>query len=90
MSQNLLLIDAESDFDVFKAAASRGGVRILKLLHECGGLNVNQIAERLVQPQSSVSNNVKILEKAGLIRTETVSARKGVVSQSFRQFEKAV
>ena len=77
MSQNLLLIDAEADFEIFRAAASRGGVRILKLLHETGGLNVNQIAERLEQPQSSVSNNVQALEKAGLIRTETISARKG-------------
>jgi predicted transcriptional regulator len=77
MSQNLLLIDADTDFDILKAAASRGGVRILKLLHETGGMNVNQIAEHLLQPQSSVSNNVQMLEKAGLIRTETVSARKG-------------
>ncbi|NVK56140.1 MAG: MarR family transcriptional regulator [Alteromonadaceae bacterium] len=77
MSQNMLLIDAEADFDVFKVAASRNGVLILKLLHDAGGLNVNQIAERLGQPQSSVSNNVQALEKAGLIRTEMISARKG-------------
>ncbi|MFZ3584172.1 ArsR/SmtB family transcription factor [Loktanella sp. DJP18] len=77
MSPNLLLLDAETDFETFKAAASRGGVRILKLLHDHGGMNINQIAERLGQPQSSVSNNVQSLVKAGLIRTETVSARKG-------------
>ncbi|MBQ2262211.1 MAG: winged helix-turn-helix transcriptional regulator [Loktanella sp.] len=77
MGNNYLLIDAEDNFEVLKSAASRGGVKILKLLHQAGGLNVNQIAERLGQPQSSVSNHVQSLEQAGLIRTEAVKARKG-------------
>ncbi|MFN3662584.1 ArsR/SmtB family transcription factor [Yoonia sp.] len=52
-------------------------MKILKLLHQSGGMNVNEIAERLGQPQSSVSNHIQSLEHAGLIRTEMVKARKG-------------
>lgn len=77
MGQNFLLIDAEENFEVLKSASSKGGVKILKLLHQSGGMNVNEIAEQLGQPQSSVSNHIQSLERAGLIRTETVKARKG-------------
>ena len=52
-------------------------IKILKLLHVQGPLNVNDIAAALDLPQSTVSSNVQILEEAGLIRTETQKARKG-------------
>ncbi|MFP3435309.1 MarR family transcriptional regulator, partial [Paraburkholderia sp. SIMBA_061] len=41
------------------------------------GLNVNEIAQRLELPQSTVSAGVAVLEEAGLLRTETRKARKG-------------
>jgi predicted transcriptional regulator len=77
MTPNFLLIDAEKDFEVLKAAASLVRVQILKALHEAGGLNVNEIAEKLALPQSTVSASVAALEAAGLLRTETKKARKG-------------
>lgn len=77
MAPNFLLIDAEKEFDVLKAAASLIRVQILKLLHEANGLNVNEIAQRLDLPQSTVSAGVTVLEEAGLLRTETRKARKG-------------
>ncbi|TRL42695.1 ArsR/SmtB family transcription factor [Rhizobium straminoryzae] len=77
MTTNFLLIDAEKEFDVLKAAASLVRVQILKVLHESNGLNVNEIADRLQQPQSSISASVAVLEAAGLVRTETKKARKG-------------
>jgi len=40
-------------------------------------MNVNELAHALSMPQSTVATNVEILESAGLIRTETVKARKG-------------
>lgn len=40
-------------------------------------MNVNDIADVLRSPQSSVSINVQMLQEAGLIRTETIKARKG-------------
>ena len=50
---------------------------ILKLLHIEGAMNVNDIAGKLKQPQSTVSSNMQVLVEAGLVRTETQKARKG-------------
>ena len=90
MTQNFLLIDAEEDFDVLKSAASLLRVQILKLRHQTGGLNVNEIAERLSQPQSSVSSHVQSLQTAGLIRTETRKARKGSQKVCFAVYDDLV
>jgi predicted transcriptional regulator len=77
MSRNFLVVDPEEGIEVLKGLASPMRVRILKLLHVEGPLNVNDIAAHLGLPQSTVSSNVQILEEAGLIRTETQKARKG-------------
>ena len=77
MSRNFLVVDPEEGLDVLRGLASAIRVRILKILHVRGPLNVNDIAEALELPQSTVSSNVQILEDAGLIRTETQKARKG-------------
>jgi predicted transcriptional regulator len=77
MSRNFLVVDPEEGIDVLKGLASAARVKILKLLHIRGPLNVNDIAASLNLPQSTVSSNVQILEDAGLIRTETQKARKG-------------
>jgi predicted transcriptional regulator len=90
MRQNFLLIDAEKDFEILRAAASPVRVQILKILHESDGLNVNEIAERLALPQSSVSSNVASLEAAGLLRTETRKARKGSQKICFATFDELI
>jgi predicted transcriptional regulator len=77
MSRNFLVVDPEDDLDELRGLASAVRVKILKLLHISGALNVNDIAAALDLPQSTVSSNVQILEDAGLIRTETQKARKG-------------
>ena len=77
MSRNFLIVDPEDGIEVLKAFASPARVRVLKLLHTRGALNVNEISQALDLPQSSVSANVQVLEEAGLIRTETQRARKG-------------
>jgi len=77
MSRNFLLIDPEEGMDVLKGLASPVRIKILKLLHVNGPLNVNDIAAALELPQSTVSSNVQILEEASLIKTETQKARKG-------------
>ena len=68
MSRNFLVIDPEERPDVLHALASPQRVRILRLLHRNPGVNVNDIAEALELPQSTVSSNLQILEEAGLIR----------------------
>ncbi len=60
-----------------KALASGARVRVLKLLHTNGPMNVNDIAAALDLPQSTISSNIQTLEDAGLIRTETQRAKKG-------------
>jgi len=77
MSRNFLVIDPEEGMDVLRGLASPVRIKILKLLHTNGAQNVNDIADALGLPQSTVSSNVQILEEAGLIRTETQKARKG-------------
>jgi predicted transcriptional regulator len=77
MPRNFLVVDPEEGIDVLKGLASSVRVKVLKLLHTKGPLNVNDIAAALELPQSTVSSNVQILEDAGLIRTETQKARKG-------------
>jgi predicted transcriptional regulator len=77
MAKNFLVVDPEDDLNVLRGLASAVRVRILKLLHTSGALNVNEIAEQLKLPQSTVSSNVQTLEDAGLIRTEIHKARKG-------------
>jgi len=77
VSRNFLLVDPEERPEVLKALASEVRVAILKLLHIEGPMNVNDIAAKLRQPQSTVSSNMQTLVDAGLVRTETQKARKG-------------
>ncbi|HZY50526.1 MAG TPA: metalloregulator ArsR/SmtB family transcription factor [Devosia sp.] len=78
MSRNFLLIDPEERADVLHGLASPVRVKILRELHVSGGLNVNDIASKLELPQSTISSNLSVLEDAGLIRTETQKAKKGI------------
>lgn len=77
MSRNFLVVDPEDRPDILKGLASSVRIKILKLLHVRGPLNINQIAETLDLPQSTISSNVTILEDAELIRSESQKARKG-------------
>lgn len=77
MTKNFLIVDPEVDQAVLKGIASPVRVAMLKLLHERGPMNVNDIAAELKQPQSTVSTHIQLLEEAGLIDSETQKARKG-------------
>lgn len=77
MSRNFLVVDPEEGLETLKALASAVRVKVLKLLHVNGPMNVNEIAAKLELPQSTISSNIQILEDAGLIRTETQRAKKG-------------
>ncbi|WP_068116538.1 ArsR/SmtB family transcription factor [Tropicimonas marinistellae] len=77
MTQRFLTITPDDGQDVLKALSAPARLSILKLLHESGPLNVNDIADGVGLPQSSTSTHVNALESAGLIRTEAQRARKG-------------
>lgn len=77
ISRNFLVVDPGDGLAILQAFASQARIKVLKLLHTKGPQNVNDIAKALDLPQSTVSSNVRILEDAGLIRTESHRARKG-------------
>jgi predicted transcriptional regulator len=90
MSRNFLVIDPAERPDVLHGLASPARTRILRLLHRRPGVNVNDLAEALHLPQSSVSSNLQILEGAGLIRTETRKGRKGNQKLCFAAFDEVL
>ena len=90
MSRNFLVIDPAERPEVLRGLASLVRARILRLLHRRPGVNVNDIAEALDLPQSTVSSNLQILETAGLIRTETQKGRKGNQKLCFSAFDEVL
>lgn len=77
MSNQIVVIDPLERIDLLKSLASEVRVRILKLLNKSGPRNVNQVAEELGLPQSTVSANIQVLVDAGLVQTKSQKARKG-------------
>src|SRR5574344_770525 len=71
-----LVINPLEDIDKLKALASEPRITMLNILRE-KKLNINEIAEELKLPQSTVATHISILENAGLIATESVKAKKG-------------
>lgn len=68
---------------VAKALGNEVRLNILELLGE-GGLNINEIAERLKIPVSTAALHVKVLENAGLIETELQPGIRGSMKLSSR------
>lgn len=76
MNQQMNLDDTEKLTAVGKALSSEVRLELLRLLCHCS-LNVNEIAERMSLPPSSAAMHVKVLEEAGLIRSELLPAVRG-------------
>ncbi|MBX3576685.1 MAG: transcriptional regulator [Rhizobiaceae bacterium] len=77
MSNQILVVDPLERIDLIRSLASEVRLRILDLLTRKGPKNVNQVAEELGLPQSTISANIQILADAGLIQTRSQKARKG-------------
>ncbi|MGW8369862.1 MAG: ArsR/SmtB family transcription factor, partial [Gammaproteobacteria bacterium] len=77
MSGKVLVVDPSERPDLIRGLASEVRISILKLLWDGEEKNVNQIAEKLGLPQSTVSSNLQVLEETGLVTTESRKARKG-------------
>jgi predicted transcriptional regulator len=75
-SPKILIVDPHEDKEIILGLASDVRLAILGLLHK-KPLNINEIAAALSLPQSTVATNVAALEKAGLVQSEIVKARKG-------------
>ena len=56
--------------ELFKALGVESRIRIIDLLREKGPLGVNELAETLGITSSAVSQHLKVLRYAGLVRSE--------------------
>jgi len=57
--------------EIFKALSDPTRLRLVKLLSEGGGaLCVNALAQRLAVTQSAISQHLRVLRQAGLVRGE--------------------
>ncbi len=72
-----LVVEDENVAKIAKALASKTRWQILKLLKE-KKMDVSRIAEVLNQTEANISAQVKILEKAGLIRSKYEPGEHGV------------
>ncbi len=77
MTNQIIVVDPLKRLDILKSLASEVRVRILELLTRKGPRNVNQVAEELGLPQSTISSNIQVLVDAGLVQTRSQKARKG-------------
>uniref|UniRef100_A0A7C3EB81 ArsR family transcriptional regulator n=1 Tax=Gracilinema caldarium TaxID=215591 RepID=A0A7C3EB81_9SPIR len=71
-----LVVNSLENTEILIALGSEIRLSILNLLID-KKLNINEIAQALQLPQSTVATNVHVLEKAGLLETEIISAKKG-------------
>lgn len=76
MNIRTLIVNTETAFSTIQALGSETRWKIIALLNS-KKLSVNQIAQELELPQSTVSTNISILEKNGLISVELVSGKRG-------------
>jgi len=90
MSNQIIVVDPLERLDLLKGLASEVRIRILDLLNRVGPRNVNQIAEVLDLPQSTVSANVQVLVDAGLIQTKSQRARKGSQKVCYSMFSEVL
>jgi predicted transcriptional regulator len=75
-NSNILVINPREDPKAILGLSSELRLSILSYLHSSEA-NINEIAEALSLPQSTVATNVAVLEKAGLVQSEIVKAKKG-------------
>lgn len=77
MTNQIFVVDPIERQDILRSLASEARVRILEFLTRQGPRNVNQVAEALGLPQSTVSSNIQVLVDAGLVQTRSEKGRKG-------------
>ena len=71
---------------VAHALSTRSRVDMLRLLNT-RSMNIIELAEALQLPVSTVANNVKVLEAAGLINTELLPAVRGAMKVCSRNYD---
>lgn len=90
MSSKFLVIDPRKDLGALKGIFALPRIQLLQEIANHPGINVNELAEVSELPQSSVSSHLKILEEAGLIRTESRRAKKGNQKVCFAVYDELI
>src|SRR5262249_45386606 len=90
LQRSFLHINPERNFAVIRGLSSPVRIRILRALRRLGPLNINQIAQTLELPQSTIATNVQILEEAELIETHIGKATKGQQKICSARFDEIV
>lgn len=77
MQRGFLTIHAGENPAALHALSAPARIEMLKLLCSSGPLNINEIAQALSLPQSTVATGMQTLEEAGLIESKAIKAKKG-------------
>ena len=75
--RSYLVVNADRQFQFLRGLASPVRLRIMRHLLRHGPCNINQIAEALALPQSTIATNVQILDETELIATTLSKGNKG-------------
>lgn len=89
MESRLLMVNSENSIELFKALASETRLSILKLINN-QKMSVNEISSKLNLPQSTVSTNISILEKSGMIKVESSAGKRGSQKLCFIPYDEIV
>jgi len=76
-------------FKIVNALSSPTRLKILQLLKD-KKLNVNEVAQELGLPQSTIAVNIKVLEEAGLVTVDFSSGRRGSQKLCSAQYDEVV
>lgn len=76
-SGSVLTVVPDRDHDVMRCLGSELRLRILQCIRRAGQMNVNEVCDALGLPQSTVAANIQLLERAGLVASQTAKGRKG-------------
>ncbi|MCQ6264691.1 helix-turn-helix domain-containing protein [Fictibacillus sp. WQ 8-8] len=82
----LTIDESDALIKVAHALSSKVRIDILKLLN-AKKMNINEIAEQLNLPVSTIALNIRVLETAGIIYTELLPATRGTMKVCSRVFE---
>lgn len=75
--------EESSLYDIGKALSSPIRIRIIKMLVKQGGMNFNELAEQLNITGSAMTAHINLLEKAGILRIESSSGKRGTQKKCY-------
>ena len=70
--------DSEQLIKLCKALSSPARLKIVQLLYDHQGMNLNELAMRLNVTNSAMTAHIRLMEEAGIIFIETTSGKRGI------------